>query len=449
MKSHRLGFTLIETIIGLGILAVVGAVFLMAVRGSSSEIEFSSDHFATTLLTQKVMEDCAQELFLNPLGFDALGISETPETSGIVNGESVFFNNLEDNVSPWGKIEFSSDGGIGEGMPSLYRLAEKYELKIQITRQADINASDYRKNLVLLKTGFIWPTPGGNKELFAISEFSVPFSAKESSHNISYPNNLIEQTGAIVFFDSFSQSFHSLVSNSGAKYDILYRLARIETACNGFLYSPYFTGEHKKLQNMIMQAQNMNFDQPTNATYDHIRKCAVISYEIAKEAYRFIRYLDDDAKTLQGQLTHANLGSYLSQYAGNYCRTLSEYERLFSTFTWSLQTSKFFYEVLCQRSMTDFQDRKRQYFNLLQLINLNRIMLVMPASRSLITKNDYVRFWEHVENYCDGRNPALHRMAIQEINFSANQTDMLLKNLTLAQFAATVANAVSFINSST
>ncbi|MEW6708419.1 MAG: type II secretion system protein [Candidatus Riflebacteria bacterium] len=442
----RKAFTLIEIVIGLAILSFIGMVFIFVLRNSKTQMEYGAEHFSAALLSQKVIEDCAQEVFLNPLGLEILGISENQEFSPIVNGNSIFFSTLEDNNSPWGKIEAGSDGTIDNKLPALFKQSEKYELAVTGKKLSSPTSSDYRKNLTRLEVVFEWESNGKKQRFVSSSDFSVPCTAKVAEHKIQYTTDEIEKMGALMLFDQPDSSFSALVGDNGGNYDVLFRLAKIQTGNEGFLYSKYFIETQEELVKNIDKAKGINFDSPDEATYQFVAKCASTSYEMAREAYRFIRYLQPEIKEVSGKLTSENLGNFLSENPSNVQRVTSDFKRLYSTFIWSLQVSRYFNEILCLRSMCDFQDRKKQYYNLLRLVNLYRVLLVIPAAES-VNKSQYITFWSHVEDYCSGKNPALHRLAAQEISFAGNQDLMLEKNPTLGQFAEVVKCADSFANS--
>ena len=95
MKNNS-GFSLSELLIGFFILAVVSAAFLVALQGNKRETQFGAEHFSGMLLSAKVAEDCAQEMAINPHGFEVLGIDDKPVDTEITNGQSIFFSGLED-----------------------------------------------------------------------------------------------------------------------------------------------------------------------------------------------------------------------------------------------------------------------------------------------------------------------------------------------------------------
>ncbi len=71
-------FTLIEVLIGAFILAGIGLSTLYFLRSARKQGEFGSDHFEAILLFQKILEDCTQEITLNPNGFVTLGFDPGP-----------------------------------------------------------------------------------------------------------------------------------------------------------------------------------------------------------------------------------------------------------------------------------------------------------------------------------------------------------------------------------
>lgn len=443
-RFRRQGFTLVEVLIGVGILAVIGAVFLSVLRGSGKEMQYASEHFTAALLSQKVQEDCAQEVFLNPLGLETLGLEGDLVPTRITDGTSVFFSNIEDTKPPWGKIDKLSDGAIDFSMPTLYKQVSTYHLLVGGKRLSPLSSSNADKNLARLDLQFTWTTQTGKGEYGSQVIVAVPVTPKIAPHGIAYANAEIEKIGVLQLFDDPEGSFGAKVAGSGADYGTVFALARIQTGCEGFLYSLFFLQTQKSLRAWLDQARTINFNNPTPAHFQMAAQAASASYSMAREAYRFIRYLEPDTKALAGNLTPGKLGSYLLTNPENYKATLSEYVRLTRTFVWALNAAQYFHEILSLKSMSEFQDRKRQFYALLKLIDIYRLLLIVPGS-SPVSPADYKRFWKHIETFSSGVNPALQRMAFQEIGLADNLPLMLQKFPGLADISRVLQEGQRFV----
>lgn len=205
----------------------------------------------------------------------------------------------------------------------------------------------------------------------------------------------------------------------------------------------FFLKTQKDLKAWLAQA--LDFTNPTPASYRMVNQAASASYSLAREAYRFIRYLEPDAKALAGNLTPGKIGSYLLTNPENYKETLAEYVRLTRTFVWALNAAQYFHQLLCLKSMSEFQDRKRQFYALLKLINVYRLLLIVPAG-SPVTPAEYKRFWKHIETFSAGVNPALQRMAFQENDLADNLPLMRQKFPPLAEISRVLEEGHRFVS---
>lgn len=151
MKRCR-GLSLLEILIGIAIFATVGITFLSFIGQSIGESKFSSDFFTAFILSQKVMEDFAEEIAVNPYGFETLGVDETStKYSDVVDGSTVYFSSLEDQQKPYGKIDGGTDGTINDKMKPLYDLAKAcYQIVVYLEPQFAILET---QNSDALKTG--------------------------------------------------------------------------------------------------------------------------------------------------------------------------------------------------------------------------------------------------------------------------------------------------------
>lgn len=439
------GFTLVEILIGLGILGVVSLGFLLSMRSSSREMQFASEHFSAVLLAQKVMEDCAQEAQLNPYAFECLGIEGESETTLIAKGASIFFSELEDSRPPWNHIDKTTDGAIDETTPVLYRQVGSFTLRTEANRLAAPMSDDPLQNLARLKITLSWPARAGKGEYTAVGLLGVPITPKIVDHGISYTEEEIKKAGCISLFDTVNGNFSSLVAESGGNPDMLLSLAKVQTGCDGFLVSKYFVETFQTLKDGLSQCQTLDYTTPTQATFAFTEKLAEQSFSFAREGYRFIRYLDPEAKRLSG-LTPAHLGSYLTGNPGNYKMVLYDYKRLVETVLWSLDIARSMQEALVMPGMADFQTRKKQFHYLLKLITTYRLLLV-AGGMGTIDKAAYVRLWSALEKFGAASNPALRRMADLEIQLGRNPDRMLEKYPALTEFHQTMENAATFIKS--
>jgi len=115
------GFTLIELLIGVLLFAGIGVTMIFFLRSARKDVEFGAEHFTALLLSEKVSEDCTQEITVNPNAFVALGFDPGPgQLMPVVDGESIFFTMLKDRLPPWGKIKATDDGKIDSIYQPLY-----------------------------------------------------------------------------------------------------------------------------------------------------------------------------------------------------------------------------------------------------------------------------------------------------------------------------------------
>jgi hypothetical protein len=110
ISPRRVGFSLLEAMIGVGLLASLAILFLHGVSAGRKQAEFTGDYFNGFFLAQKVTEDLASENVVNPSAFATLGLEGSPGSEGpVTEGQSVFFSHLFNRREPFDRVEPTRD----------------------------------------------------------------------------------------------------------------------------------------------------------------------------------------------------------------------------------------------------------------------------------------------------------------------------------------------------
>jgi len=225
MTARRRAFTLVEVIIGFSILAGIALVYLIFVRSSSKELQFSADHLNAVVLSQKVSEDLIEELAINPYGFETLGIAGSTDEHEVVEGRSVFFSFVEDTRAPFGKIDINSDGAITQQMQPLYDSVEKFKFKVDGRRLASSGDHEDR-NLVEGKIDFFWNAQTGRGEFNTSMQMFSPVTLKKVDLGLIIDQDAIDARIPGQIFGT-SQSIAEISASTGENVETLLAFGRI------------------------------------------------------------------------------------------------------------------------------------------------------------------------------------------------------------------------------
>lgn len=418
MKKKDSGFTLIEILIGIALFLVLMVCFLTIIRGGTRESALSSDHFTSSMLTQKVIEDILEELDLNPLGFSSLGIDESSPLmpTAVVDGNTPFFNCVEDRTAPWGKINAQNEGTIDNTFEPLYGQVKNF-LVSAVGKKIPVKSSN-PENLHLVETSvqFDWKAKVGKGSTLAMCQLFAPIGVKPASISFSFNQPDLEDEIANTFFGNPGNPLSKLITDTGANYQTVLSLGIIHFGTKGFINSnglktfmdAVANAKTKAALSYPNKAEEAQAKQNlAKAYFDLGNTCFQMTYSLASE----VVYLKDHCEK-------ADLGEQLSDDTDAFATGLENYRRLMATFIDASEKSRYTYSLLLDPSLTGARGVKQQMFVVRRLLDLHRILAVISEKPSGLS--EYKTFLSDLGKAFEGRNPYLSRLILQESGFAAS-----------------------------
>lgn len=431
------GTTLPEVIIGLLILGVLGAGFINFLRGSRNELEFGAEHFTGLLLTQKVIEDCYQEMTVNPQGLETLGIENGNDTpSGIRDGESVFFSTIEDRNPPWGRIDPVTDGAISKKWGPLYDQVRDFKLQVKARRLEPGSSASVDQNLVQADVTFSWEAGIGLGEYQAETWLFAPLTPKAGGTGLSVSQADVEREAVLALLLEPGKNIDQVLAEKGGNKETILAWARLQLLTNAFMESTFLVERVKSLEKDQIAIRSANLDQPNLETLRLVERLASDTYDLAREAFRFIREIQPDAERVMADFNPENLG-YLWKQKRLLANGATNYRRLLRIFSASLYWAKVHLETLLEKPLVQLQDKKQQFFFQTKVIALYRLLLLLPDSP--VKKDRFTAFFTRLRDYSDGVQPAMFRWAGLNLSMVDDPSRMKEKDPNLAAVSAITA----------
>ena len=409
MTRHRRAFTLVEVIIGFSILAGIALIYLVFVRSSSKELQFSADHLNAVVLSQKVAEDLIEELSINPYGFETLGIEGSPGEQEVVDGRSVFFSFVEDTRAPFGKIDVNSDGAIGPQMQPLYETVEKFKFKVAGRRLATSGDHEDR-NLMQGKIDFLWNASTGRGEFNTSMQLFSPVTCKKIDLGMVIDQDAVDARIPAQVFGRPSQTIAEIAASTGENVETLQALGRIALVTRDFAGSEFYVRRKNQVRQLKLRLSNT-----PAADYDgqfELRKgIAETWYEIAQICFQLVAYLEPQFAVLQiqGKFKKA-IGAGLNPVT--FQQNLFYYRIIYEYFAGSLLQSRYYYNGLLTGNLTRYKGGKVQTQLIAKLVDLYRVIAILPTRPGGM--QEYRTFLSRIRTLSEGRNPYLSRFAVFE-----------------------------------
>lgn len=450
MKGRKgLGFSLVEALIGIAILAVVLGAFTFFLRSSRKEVEFSAEHFTAMLLAQKVKEDIAQELAINPWGLSTLGIDqESGQASHIVDGGSVFFSFLEDRYPPWRFIDPLDDGKIDQDMMPLYDQTKDFRIKVvseMIPQAGDGGEGSPPGNLVRVGIEVTWKAQTGAGTYLLDAFFPLPDPSKSVASPFVVDRGKVERELCRAFYGKKGVSFQRVLSTCGGDEKTILAWGKIHYVCRSFFSSKFMQVVLKQIKKL--EARRRIFAaNGSDGLYACTLQLAQRYYEITKFSFNVISFLKEDLDTVRANFDEAHLGSFLWKRRRVLAVDGRDFMLVAKDFGSSLVWSRTRYQELLSPALAKIRGRRRQYRVLQRVYDLYKLATCvsgLPGARS-----DAMAFLEKVKAFSDGRNPFLNRFVLQEIALMQNFPEMMRRYPLLATvndlFSVRVPNAADF-----
>lgn len=412
--NNKSGFSLVEMMIGTVILALAIGGFVMGLRASRSEVEFSDKHLSTLVCSQKVIEDIDEELWLNARAFNTLGVTNTKIVSTpVVDDECIFFSDIEFRADEGSdNIELQ---GIEKEQGQIYDQISDLNLTLKADRAAPKNQDTAEANLYETDVLFSWGTTRQAK-----SEVNAVFFSPVVPKKVD-PITSIPMTG--------SSELNQIIMNStGGNPDALNNLAEMAKISGSFFDSDFYKSRIEKINEL--REKSVNLPYPSRRLYDCHAEMAKLWIEMARANLQFLFLLEPSLSWFVAN-KNASLGSSLSgANQQNLKVIIRDVSLLFSTFTASVRQAEANYRFLISEKMADYKGPRTQYHLIAQIIDLNRVIALLPNFPA--GYKNYMQLIKYIKEFARNRNPSLERFVNSELENPG--VEGMIKDLPNLQF---------------
>lgn len=422
MIRSRRAFTLVEIIIGFSILAGISLIYLMFVRSSSKEMQFSADHLNAVVLSQKVAEDLIEELALNPYGFETLGIEKTALTQQeVIEGRSIFFSFIEDTKAPHGKIDVNVDGAISEKMQPLYDTVDKFKFTVSGKRLADSGDHEDR-NLLQSNIDFFWNAQAGRGEFNTSMQMFSPVTRKKVDLGLAVDQASVDARIPAEVFASPAKTIAEIAADTGENVEVVQALGRVSLVTRDFVTSEYYIRRRNEIRQLKLRLDGTPASD-LESQFELRKTIADNWYEMAKICFQIVAYLEPQFAILETQ------GKFQTTTGSGFNPTTFQqdmfyYRIIFEYFAGSMVQARYYYNTMLTTDLIRYKGGKVQTQLLQKLIDLYRIVAILPTRSGGMY--EYKSFLDRIRLFSEGRNPYLNRLAMFERDL-LNVPDQWLK----------------------
>ncbi|NLI78756.1 MAG: prepilin-type N-terminal cleavage/methylation domain-containing protein [Candidatus Riflebacteria bacterium] len=408
--NRRRGFSLMEVMIGVFIMAFVLGAFIMGLRSAKKEVEFSDKHVAVLLCSQKVVEDLMEEIWLNPFGFQTLGIENSvPSPTPIVDGQSVFFTNLESGNAATTNAPGTRKDVIGPGVKPLYHQVEDLHLTVTAERLAPVADDRPESNLYHGDIAFAWDGPRGKGKGDVEALFFSPLTPKKFT------------PGTYVDPSSTDASYTAILGSPGGRPQLLRNLGDVYQACRSFLNSDFYRRSFREIKELKRVSRDGQY--PSKELYACHLKLAGVWYELARRSLNFLISVVPAMNAFASGYTPGSLGPMFDSGSGQLDAILRDFRLIYETLVSSILQARANYQFLVSPPMARFKGIRMQYHLINRTMDLYRVLMVTPTHRYGLSEYRY--FLEQLDRFGTGRSPALRRMVAYELANSQNLGQVL------------------------
>lgn len=410
MKKKR-GFSLVEIIIGIAIVAGLATIYFVFVSSASKELKFSGDHLNSVVVSQKITEDLIEEIALNPYGLETLGLdSSSAATQEIVEGKSVFFSLIEDKKEPFGIIEKTTDGGISPAMQPLYDTSKRFRFSASGKRLADSGDHEDR-NLVEADILIQWQTQTGKGEFDTAINLFSPVTKKQVGLGVLLNEAAIDARIPAEVFNRPGKTIGELASEIGENAEAILALGRISLISRDFATSDAFRNFKDKIRGLRLQAGGIPaIDR--GKRYRLARDQARAWYGMARDCFQIVSYLEPQFKILQTEGKFTSLTSGTGFNPLSFQQDLFYFRIIYEYFSGCMEHARYHYNQLLEEDLVDYKGAKIQLQVIRRLIDIYRIVAILPTRPGGMM--EYKEFLARLKKFANGRNPFLYRLATFE-----------------------------------
>ncbi len=423
MIPRSRGVSFPELLIAMLLISAIGLLLINFVNGMSKEIGFTGEHFTAILLTQKVFEDCSREVSVNPFGFKALGCESGKQgPTPVVDGQSVFFETMEDRLAPWGAIDPATDGNLDRTFLPLYDQVKDFRLGIENGRVPVPGGADSKNNLFQTDIGLDWKTRTGKGAYAIRSQFPAPLATSKKVPTLDVSDADVEREICFSLFLEPVTPLNQLIQRFGGDRDTLLALGKMKVICRLFLESEFLLGADERIAKKLAEAGGAGSGVYDKAAFDRSLAIASDSYEVARIAFQFIHHLKPEVEKALSSFDEAHLGPDLWKNKHKVLGALERPDRLVKVFSTHLALAKKHMEILLEEKMSPFQESKRQFALLLKVMDIEKILAFAPPK--ILPKAQFDSFHRHLEEVSKTRNRVLFRYSRQERELGGDEAKL-------------------------
>lgn len=410
--KRYIGFSLVEIIIAIGILALLATSVITFIKGLRTDIEYTSDNFFSTIISQKIIQDTIEEFSINPLAAQTLAINQVPnEYLEITDGSSIFFKYLEDRKPPWGIINPSVDGTLDNTYQPMYNQLKKF--KYMIWAQQLSNKANIAECNIKIK----WQKDRGFAEV--ISKFHVFSPSKPKKVNLALvvDETQIDNQIPQIAFCLPNLSIPQIATRFQENVETITAWGRIAVILKQFFVSNQYKSSIQTIINCKNALANNSYTD-LHSTYNNILATANAWYDHSKMLLHVMAYLLKQFQILQQNSRFENNFNLINRTA--LIQDLGKFKILCKNLFGSLIQSRYYYYLLLEQSIVKYKGNKIQLLVILKLLDLYRICAIIPTRNNGI--DELHNFLERIKKISCGTYPALHRLADSEIHLIRNRS---------------------------
>ncbi len=230
-KTRGRGFTLLEIVIGLFVLAVLALTFTQLIRSSGTQTILSSQTFAANQVASKVMSDLSEETRINTMFLELLrDMPEMGNRDQVVDSQSAYFRHLKDLAPPYGRIDPELDGGIRSGDGSIYQRMRPFFVRVQAERRGEASTPGFERHVAEVEVNVDWKEKDGMGRSYVLQTWLPSPSGPKvvSPFQVLDEATLPQKVRERFFPEKGGTDLRTAVQSAGGNYDLILELGRIE-----------------------------------------------------------------------------------------------------------------------------------------------------------------------------------------------------------------------------
>ncbi len=223
------GFTLLEILIALGVLASMVLTISQLMSDSSRRMRVTANSFFAIQLAGKVMADLSEEVKSSPAFLEFL--AAFPEMAGpdpVVDAQSVYFRYLSDRKPPFGEIRPEIDGGIKSDDGQMYQQFKPFKIGVDAARLAPPDSQGYEKHLARLAIKVSWAERDGQERSYVLTSMVPSPVGPRPRESLNFDEKVLVTRGISHLYPAQAgQPSERVRAETGADIELLRRSARV------------------------------------------------------------------------------------------------------------------------------------------------------------------------------------------------------------------------------